>query len=77
MSTSASDSPLHPGSGPEVGATHGDDVHAVRKVDFVVGGVQKGGSSALASYMAARSQICLARDLPGSGSPDWSAVDRG
>jgi hypothetical protein len=32
-----------------------------RKVDFVVGGVQKGGSSALASYMLGHPEICMPR----------------
>jgi hypothetical protein len=61
MASLARNDPCHCGSGLRFKACHGRIAEIGRKVDFVVGGVQKGGSSALASYMSGHTQICLAK----------------
>jgi hypothetical protein len=61
MASIGRNDPCHCGSGLRFKACHGRIAEIGRKVDFVVGGVQKGGSSALASYMSGHTQICMAK----------------
>ena len=61
MASLGRNEPCHCGSGLRFKACHGREAETARKVDFVVGGVQKGGSSALAAYMTGHPQICMAK----------------
>jgi hypothetical protein len=49
------------GSGLRYKACHGRAVAQVRKVDFVLGGTQKGGTTALAEYFVGHLDICMPR----------------
>jgi hypothetical protein len=61
MATTGRNEPCPCGSGLRFKACHGRMTQFVRKADFVVGGVQKGGSSALAAYLARHPQVCLSK----------------
>lgn len=59
--TTGRNEPCPCGSGLRYKACHGRAVEQVRKVDFVIGGTQKGGTTALAEYCMANLDICMPR----------------